>query len=164
MVEAEEESETAREETLELQNTTASQKETAREETPQLLKCKKQRIAGREQMIENSFARDTEEIMKVGGEYGEDHEGGRGAVRRRSWKCPCCTSRRRVPMCLARSCASSSSMCPFRTAGRILEHQGSMAETGQESDGDDFEVGMAEIVQSFGRCVNKQWWEMRARS
>ena len=60
--------------------------ETARDESnsqggdPQLLKCVKQKTAGKEQMIENSFLRDTEENMKVVGSSEEKYHACRGAA------------------------------------------------------------------------------------
>ena len=86
--------------------------------------------------MEKSFPRGTDEIVRDSG--------------RRQYR----ESRRRVPKCLSRSCASSSSMCPGRKAGRPLSVQRSMAEIGQESDGDDFKGGLAEIVRSSGRCLD----------
>ena len=71
MVKVEEENETAREETLELPKMPAKRKDTATKDTPQLLKCTTQRTAGREQMIERSFPRDTAESMNVVGSSAE---------------------------------------------------------------------------------------------
>ena len=65
----------------------------------------------------SGFSRDTEEVVKVAGVNTE-----------KTVVCPCCTSRKREPMCLSRSCASSPSMCPCRAVGRLLSVKGGMAE------------------------------------